>query len=64
MVEKTFERLHDMAIAAWTQIDDMEKLYPHIDRILVWSVNEGIEKRLKRPLDLGKWKARGDAARW
>lgn len=46
---------------ALTWLDDVEKLYPHIDRILSWSVNQGIEKRFKRLLDLGKWKARGNA---
>jgi len=46
---------------AW--LDDTEKAYPLIDDILNWYATKGVGQRLKRLLDLGKWKARGNAVR-
>jgi len=39
--------------------DDVQKVYPQIDRTLYWATNRGIGDRLKRLIKLGKWKARG-----
>lgn len=46
---------------AW--LDNTEKAYPLIDDILNWYATKGVGQRLKRLLDLGKWKARGNALR-
>jgi len=39
--------------------DDVQKVYPQIDRTLYWAASRGISDRLKRLIKLGKWKARG-----
>ena len=41
-----------------TWYDDVQKAYPRIDRILNWAANRGIKERLKRLIQLGKWKSR------
>ncbi len=41
-----------------TLYDDVQKAYTGIDRILSWSANRGIKERLKRLIQLGKWKSR------
>jgi hypothetical protein len=46
---------------AW--IDDTENAYTLIDNILDYYTTKGVGQRLKRLLDLGKWKARGNAQR-
>ena len=48
---------------ALTWLDDAENAHTLIDNILNWYATKGVEKRLKRLLDLGKWKARGNALR-
>ena len=65
-------RLYDLAIDTWAQIDDsyesealnsIREALTLIDNILNWYATKGVDKRLKRLLDLGKWKARGNALR-
>lgn len=46
---------------AW--LDDPENAHTLIDNILNWYATKGVGQRLKRLLDLGKWKARGNALR-
>jgi hypothetical protein len=48
---------------ALTWIDDTKNAHTLIDNILNWYATKGVDKRLKRLLDLGKWKARGNAIR-
>jgi hypothetical protein len=48
---------------ALTWLDDAENAHTLIDNILNWYTTKGVDKRLKRLLDLGKWKARGNALR-
>jgi protein-tyrosine-phosphatase len=44
-------------------LDDPQKAYTLIDNILNYYATIGVGTRLKRLLDLGKWKARGNALR-
>jgi hypothetical protein len=44
-------------------LNDEENAHTMIDNILNWYATKGVDKRLKRLLDLGKWKARGDILR-
>jgi hypothetical protein len=44
-------------------LNDEENAHTMIDNILSWHATKGVDKRLKRLLDLGKWKARGNALR-
>ena len=46
---------------AW--LEDPESAHTLIDNILNWYATKGVNQRLKRLLDLGKWKARGKALR-
>jgi len=48
---------------ALTWLDDTENAYTFIDNILNWHATRGVDQRLKRLLDLGKWNARGNALR-
>ena len=48
---------------ALTWLDNTENAYTFIDNILNWYATKGVDQRLKRLLDLGKWKARGNALR-
>lgn len=48
---------------ALTWLDNEQNAYPLIDNILNWYATKGVDNRLKRLLDLGKWKARGDVLR-
>ncbi len=44
-------------------LNDEENAHTMIDNIMNWYATKGVDKRLKRLLDLGKWKARGNALR-
>lgn len=46
---------------ALSWLDDTKNAHTLIDNILNWYATKGVDKRLKRLLDLGKWKARGNA---
>jgi len=46
---------------AW--LDEPQKAFTLIDNILSWHATKGVGQRLKRLLDLGKWKARGNFMR-
>jgi hypothetical protein len=46
---------------AW--LDDQQNAHTMIDNILGWYATKGVDQRLKRLLDLGKWKARRNAVR-
>jgi hypothetical protein len=48
---------------ALTWLDDTQNAHTLIDNILNWYATKGVDKRLKRLLDLGKWKARGNTLR-
>lgn len=48
---------------ALTWLDDTQNAHALIDNILNWYATKGVDQRLKRLLDLGKWKARGNALR-
>ena len=48
---------------ALTWLDDTENAYTFIDNVLNWYATKGVGQRLKRLLDLGKWKARGNTLR-
>ena len=48
---------------ALSWLNDKKNAHTMIDNILNWYATKGVDKRLKRLLDLGKWKARGDVLR-
>jgi hypothetical protein len=48
---------------ALTWLDDTQNAHTLIDNILNWYATKGVSQRLKRLIDLGKWKARGNAVR-
>ncbi len=48
---------------ALSWLEDVKNARTLIDNILNWYATRGVDKRLKRLLDLGKWKARGNTLR-
>lgn len=58
-IDDTYEsEALDSIREALTWLDEPRKAYTLIDNILSWHATKGVGQRLKRLLDLGKWKAR------
>lgn len=48
-------------VLSW--LDDRQNAQTMVDNVLNWYATRGVDKRLNRLLELGKWKARGNASR-